>query len=62
MRFAISSWEEVPDQLIRNFWRKCAIVGAVTMAEITQLRDYNIRIDGSVENELTKLMKGMVEW
>ena len=39
--FAISSWEEVPDQVICNCWTKCATVGAVTMADLTQLRDYN---------------------
>ena len=53
MRFDISSGEEVPEQVIRNCWRKCAIVGAVTMADLAQLRDYNKRIDGSVEDELT---------
>ena len=34
-RFAISSWEEVPEQVIHNCWSKCAIVGAVTMADLT---------------------------
>ena len=55
----MSSWEEVPDQVIRNCWSKCVIVGAVTMADLTQLRDYNKRIDLSVEDELTKLMEGL---
>ena len=29
------------------------------MADLTQLRDYNKRIDGSVEDEMTKLMEGL---
>ena len=29
------------------------------MADLTQLRDYNKRIDGSVEDDLTKLMEGL---
>ena len=29
------------------------------MANITQVRDYNKRIDGSVEDELTKLMDAL---
>ena len=45
--------------MIRNCWSKWAIVGAVTMADLTQLRDYNKRIDGSVEDDLTKLMEGL---
>ena len=59
VRFGISIWEEVPDQVIRNCWSKCVIVGAVTMAKFTQLHDYNKRIDRFVENELTKLMDGL---
>ena len=58
-RFAISSREEVPEKLIRNGWGKFAIVGEVTMADLTQLRDYNKGIDGFVEDELTKLMEGL---
>ena len=45
--------------MIRNCWSKCTIVGAVSMADLTQLRDYNKRIDGSVEEELTNLIKGL---
>ena len=59
MRFAISSWEGVPEQVLRNCWSKCVIVGAVMMAYLTQLRDYNKRIGRSVEDELTKLMEGL---
>ena len=29
------------------------------MADLTQLSDYNKRIDGSVEDEMTKLMEGL---
>ena len=43
----------------RNCSSKCFIVGAVTMIDLTQLRDYNKSIDRSVENELTKLMEGL---
>ena len=46
--------------MIRNCWSKSSIVGAVTMADLTQLRDYNKRIDGFDEDELTKLIKGWV--
>ena len=35
----------------------CDIVKAVTMAYLTQLRDYNKRIDRSVEDQLTKIME-----
>ena len=45
--------------MIRNCWSKWAIVGAVTMADLTQLRDYNKRIDGSVKDEMTKLVEGL---
>ena len=37
----------------------CAIVEAVTMVDLTQLRDYNKRIDQSVEDQLTKLIEGL---
>ena len=59
VRFAKSSWEEVPDQVIRNCCSKCAIVGAVTTADLIQRRDYNKRNDVSIEDELTKLMVGL---
>ena len=59
VRFAISSWEEVPKQVIRNCWRKFAIVGEVRMADFTQLHDYNKSIHRSVDDELTKLMSGL---
>ena len=45
--------------MIHNFRSKCAIVGAVTMADLTQLCDYNKRIDGPAEDELNKLMEGL---
>ena len=57
VRFAISSCEEVPEQVICNCWSKCDIVEAVTMAYLTQLPDYNKRIDISTEDELTKLVE-----
>ena len=34
-------------------------MGAVAMADLTQLRDYNNGIDGTVEDELTKFMEGL---
>ena len=57
--FAISSWEEAPEQVIPSCWSKCSTVGLVAMADLTQLNDYNKSIDGSVEDELTKLVKGL---
>uniref|UniRef100_M4BTK2 DDE-1 domain-containing protein n=1 Tax=Hyaloperonospora arabidopsidis (strain Emoy2) TaxID=559515 RepID=M4BTK2_HYAAE len=58
VHFTILSWEEVPEQVICNCWRKCVIVGAVTMDDLTQLCDYNKSINRYAEDELTKLMKG----
>uniref|UniRef100_M4BGG3 DDE-1 domain-containing protein n=1 Tax=Hyaloperonospora arabidopsidis (strain Emoy2) TaxID=559515 RepID=M4BGG3_HYAAE len=59
VRFTISSWEEVSEQVIRNCWSKCVIMGAVKMADLTQLRDYNKRIERFVEDEQTKHMEGL---
>ena len=59
VHFTILSWEEVPEQVICNCWRKCVIVGAVTMDDLTQLREYNKRIDRSFEDELNKLMEDL---
>ena len=43
--------------MIRNCWSKCVIMGAVKMADLTQLRDYNKRIERFVEDEQTKHME-----
>jgi hypothetical protein len=59
VRFAISSWEDVPDQVIRNCWCKCAIMDPTTIAELTQMRDYSKSVDQSVEGELATLMEGL---
>ena len=45
--------------MIRDYWSKCAIVGAVTTTDLTPIRDYNKRIDISVEDELTKIIEGL---
>ena len=51
VRFVIPRWKKDPEQVIRNCLSKCDIVEVVTMVKLTQLLDYNKRIDLSVGNK-----------
>ena len=59
IRFAISSWEEIPAETIRNCWEKCDIVDAVTAATMAQQRNYHQALHRSVEDELATLMEAL---
>jgi DDE superfamily endonuclease len=59
VRFAITSWNEVPKEVIQRCWAHCGIVDGVTIALNAQDTDYRKPIDSETENELAMLMQGM---